>query len=107
LLALVNGSGPLRALAASFRLGWLRGKLIEINLVLAIIKLALIVLLMVFCATPLPFESVVSGQPLFDWWLLGLALYCIVSDFFHVVRAVAYVELWRIWKTHARSLSAA
>ena len=34
------------------------GKLVEINLVLGIVKIALIVLAMVFSATPLPFESV-------------------------------------------------
>jgi hypothetical protein len=98
MLAVAENYGFIRSLIAAFRLGWLRGKLIEINLVLIVVKLALIVLAMVFSSTPLPFETVVSGRDLYGWWLMVLVVYCIASDFFHVVRTAAYVELWRIWR---------
>ena len=70
-------------------------QLAEINLVMGIVKIALIVLAMVFSATPLPFESVATTAFLL-WWSLGVAvLYFVASDFFHVARLVAYLDLWR------------
>lgn len=98
-LALAEGRSIFSALGGAFHMGWLRGKLIEINLGLAVVKLALIVLVMVISSTPLPFETVVSGDTLYDWWLFTLVLYCIASDLFHVVRSVAYVELWQKWRS--------
>ena len=62
LLAMLRGLGVRGSLAAAFRLGPLRSKLVEINLVMGIVKIALIVLAMVFSATPLPFESVTTPE---------------------------------------------
>jgi uncharacterized membrane protein len=76
------------------RLGSLRGKLVEINLVMGIAKIALIVLAMVFSATPLPFEDAVSGGALYAWWAVVTVLYLVASDFFQVARVMAFVELW-------------
>ena len=50
LLAMLRGLGVGESLAAAFRLGPLRAKLVEINLVMGIVKIALIVLAMVFSA---------------------------------------------------------
>ena len=94
LLALLEGLGVGGSLARSLRLGPLRGKLVEINLVMGIVKLALIVLAMVFSATPLPFEDVVHGTSLYAWWAVVTVLYLVASDFFQVARVVAFVELW-------------
>jgi hypothetical protein len=94
-LALVERRGVASSLVRSFRLGPLTGKLIEINLIMGIIKLALTVLAMVWSATPLPFESVMHGSSLYAWWAVGTILYCIASDFFQVVRLAAFIELWR------------
>jgi hypothetical protein len=94
LLALVEGLGVGESLTRSLRLGPLRGKLVEINLVMGIAKIALIVLAMVFSATPLPFEDAVSGTALYAWWALVTVLYLVASDFFQVARVVAFVELW-------------
>ena len=58
LLAMLRNLGTGASLRAARRLGPMRGKLVEINLVMAIVKVALIVLAMVFSATPLPFEDV-------------------------------------------------
>jgi hypothetical protein len=63
---------------------------------MGIVKLALIVLAMVFSATPLPFEEVVHGASLYAWWAVVTVLYMIASDFFQVARVVAFVELWRL-----------
>jgi hypothetical protein len=95
LLAMLRGLGAAASLRAAFRLGPLRSKLIEINLVMGIVKIALIVLAMVFSASPLPFEAVASQGFLLCWWAAVTVLYLLGSDFFHVVRLAAYLDLWR------------
>ncbi len=95
LLAMLRGWGAGKSLRAAFRVGSLKIKLVEINLVMGIVKIALIVLTMVFSASPLPFETVASRVFLAWWWAGVLVLYIVASDFFHVARLVAYLELWR------------
>jgi hypothetical protein len=98
LLAMLRGLGVGGSLAAAFRLGPLKSKLVEINLVMGIVKIALIVLGMVLSASPLPFESVTTPEFL-QWWWVGVTLaYFVASDFFHVARLVAYLELWRAYE---------
>ena len=92
------GVGVRGSLAAAFRLGPLKSKLVEINLVMGIVKIALIVLAMVFSATPLPFESVTTPEFLMWWWVGVTVLYFVGSDFFHVARQVAYLQLWRAYE---------
>ncbi|MGA8531192.1 MAG: hypothetical protein WB622_15860 [Acidobacteriaceae bacterium] len=94
LLTVLEGRGIGGSLARSVRLGPLTGKLVEINLVMGIVKLALIVLAMVFSAVPLPFEAQVQGTSLYVWWAAVTVLFMLASDFFQVARVVAYVELW-------------
>jgi hypothetical protein len=101
LLAMLRGLGVGESLAAAFRLGPLKSKLVEINLVMGIVKIALIVLAMVFSATPLPFESVTTPEFLMWWWVGVTVLYFLASDFFHVARQVAYLQLWRAYETEA------
>ena len=99
LLAMLRGLGVGGSLAAAFRLGPLKAKLVEINLVMGIVKIALIVLAMVFSATPLPFESVTTPEFLLWWWVGVTVLYFLGSDFFHVARQVAYLRLWRAYES--------
>ena len=95
-LAMSRGLGFGKSLRAATRLGPLKSKLIEINLVMGIVKVALLVLAMVFSACPLPFEDVES-QTFLTWWWIGVGvLYLVASDYFHVVRAAAYDALYRI-----------
>lgn len=100
LLALLEGTGMLASLRASLRFGHgslrgLRTKLVEINLVLGIVKLALIVLAMVFCATPMPFKQEITGNALYGWWAFVTVLYFAASDFFQVARLAGFIDLWR------------
>ena len=99
LLAMLQGLGVGASLAAAFRLGPLKAKLVEINLVMGIVKIALIVLAIVFSATPLPFESVTTPEFLMWWWIGVTLIYLLASDFFHVARQVAYLQLWRVYET--------
>ena len=97
LLAMLEGSGVFSSLANSLHLGELRSKLIEVNLVLGIVRLALIVLAMVFSAIPLPFTADMTGTPLYLWWAFVTLLYLLASDFFQVARLAAFVEFWRLY----------
>ena len=98
LVAMLRDLGVRGALKAAFALGALKSKLIELNLVMGIVKIALIVLAMVFSATPLPFESVASPEFLRNWWFGVTLLYLVGSDFFHVARLMGYLELWRAYE---------
>lgn len=99
LLAMLLDLGPIGSLMASFRLGPLKWKLIEINLVMGIVKIALIVLAVVFSATPLPFESVTTPEFLLIWCAGVTLLYFVASDFFHVARLLGYLNLWRAFES--------
>jgi hypothetical protein len=101
LLAMLRDLGPGQSLAAAFRLGPLKAKLVEINLVMGIVKIALIVLAIVFSATPLPFESVTTPEFLAAWWFGVTLLYFVASDFFHVARLLGYLNLWRAFESKA------
>jgi hypothetical protein len=98
LLAMLRNVGMGESLRAAFRLGPLKSKLVEVNLVLGIVKIALIVLAIVFSATPLPFESVTTPEFLRAWWVGVTVVYLVESDFFHVARLMAYLELWRAYQ---------
>ena len=67
------------------------------NLVLGIVRLALIVLAMVFSAIPLPFEADMTGTALYAWWAVVTLLYLVASDFFQVARLAAFVQFWRFY----------
>lgn len=98
LLTMLRGSGPGESLTGALRVGPLKMKLVEINLVMGIIKIALMVLALVLSACPLPFESVASERFLMCWWVGVGLLYLVASDFFHVTRLVAYLQLWRAFE---------
>jgi hypothetical protein len=95
LLAMQRNLGPLGALDAAFRSTAVRGELMEINLVMNIVKIAVLVLAMVFSASPLPFTNVETQTFLNCWWGGVIALYLAALDYFHVVRSAAYLSLWR------------
>ncbi len=98
LVAAQGGLGVLASLRATVLRGPIRLKLVEINLVMGIIKIALIVLAMVLSACPLPFESVATPRFLLNWTIGVALLYLLASDFFHVARLVAYLDLWRVYR---------
>ena len=97
LVAMRLGLGVGASLRVSVGRGPIRLKLVEINLVMGIVKIALIVLAMVLSACPLPFESVMTPTFFLNWTLGVAVLYLLASDFFHVARLVAYLELWRVY----------
>jgi hypothetical protein len=97
LLAMLENKGVAGSLASSLRQGPLTGKLVEVNLVLGIIRLALIVLAMVFSAIPLPFEADMTGTALYLWWAVVTLLYFTANDFFQVARLAAFIQFWQTY----------
>ena len=94
---MLEGKGVIASLAHSLRLGELTSKLVEVNLVMGIVRLALIVLATVFSAIPLPFTADMTGTALYLWWALVTLLYLVASDFFQVARLAAFVQFWRLY----------
>jgi hypothetical protein len=95
LLAMLRNIGAWAAVRQTLRSGAVRGKLVETNLVMNIVRIALIVLAMVFSACPLPFTNVETPTFLACWWIGVGLLYLVALDYFHVVRSAVYLELWQ------------
>ena len=92
-------AAAVRALGRSFSLGKaLSGKLMEVGLVLAIVKIMLIVLDMVLSAAPLPFADEFGPGALHVLYVLVAILFLMANDYFHVVRLRSYVALWQHYR---------
>jgi hypothetical protein len=92
-LMVMEDCSPARALGRSVRLGKaFTSKVIEINLVMGIVTLALIVLAMVFSAAPLPFSDQLGTDSLHVLWALAAVAYLVASDYFQVVRLKSFVD---------------
>lgn len=99
LLVLLEDRSAISSLGQSLRLGTaFTGKLVEINMVMGIVKLALIVLAMVFSAAPLPFSDELGGDTLHGVWAASAVFYLVASDYFHVVRLKGFVEFWKMFR---------
>ena len=94
LIAVLEKRGLVSSLGRSLRLGRLTPKLVEVNFVLGIVKMALVVLAAVFCATPVPFNETASGTLLYVYWGFITVLYLAASDFFQVARLAAFIQFW-------------
>ena len=102
ILALLERRSTLSALGQSFRLGKaFTGKLAEINLVLGIVKLALLVVAMVFSAAPLPFADELGPGAMHFVAAASGIFFLVANDFFQVVRLKAFVEFWKIFRGQA------
>ena len=100
MLVLLENRSPLSALreALKLRKGF-ASKLVEINLVMGIVKLALLVLAMVFSSVLIPFSQEVGAGALHLQWIAVSLFYFIASDYFHVVRLKGFVEFWRAFRS--------
>lgn len=99
ILALLERRSALSSLGQAFRLGKaFAGKLAEINLVLGIVKLALLVVAMVFSAAPLPFSDELGPGALHFVAACSGLFFLVADDFFQVVRLKAFVEFRRIFR---------
>jgi hypothetical protein len=93
-----GGVGAFGALKAVLRNGALRSKLVEINMVMGIVTVCVLVLAMVFSASPLPFSAVETQSFLNGWWTGVAVLWVVASNYFHVVRSAAYLRLYEAFK---------
>jgi hypothetical protein len=100
-LMLLEGRSALSSLGQSLRLGKaFTGKLVEINLVMGIVNLALIVLALVFSAAPLPFSDQLGGDALHWIDAMAVVFYLVATDYFQVVRLKGFVEFCRKFRGH-------
>lgn len=99
LLVLCENRSVASALRESLRLGNpFTGKLVEINLVLGIVKLALIVVAMVFSAAPLPFSDELGEGAMHIVAAASLVFYLLANDFLQVVRLKAFLAFWKVFR---------
>jgi hypothetical protein len=99
LVMVLEGLSPFKALARSLCLGRLMtAKLVEINMVMGIVNLALIVLAMVLSAAPLPFSDQLGSEALHVVWTAALIFYFVASDYFQVVRLKGFLEFWKLFR---------
>ncbi len=96
LVMLLEKRSALSALVQSLGLGKaFTGKLVEINLVMGIVNLALIVLAMVLSAAPLPFRDQLGSDALHWIGAVAIVFYLIANDYFQVVRLKGFEEFWK------------
>jgi len=99
LVMLLEDCNPAQALARSLRLGKaFTGKLVEINLVMGIVNLALIVLAMVLSAAPLPFSDQLGPDAMHGIIAVATIFYFVASDYFQVVRLKGFQEFWKMFR---------
>jgi hypothetical protein len=99
LLMLLEDLSPGAAILQSLKLGRaFSGKLVETNLVMGIVKLALIVVAMVLSAAPLPFSDELGASAMNGIVALATVFYLLASDYFQVVRLKGFVEFWRVFR---------
>ena len=104
MLVLLERRSALSALGEAFRLNrTFTSKLVEINLVMGIVKLALLVLAMVFSSVLIPFSDQVGLGALHVEWMMVSVFYFVASDYFHVVRLKGFVEFWRAFREETHS----
>jgi len=102
LIMLLEGRSAASALGQSLQLGKaFTSKLIEINLVMGIVNLALIVLAMVFSAAPLPFSDQLGADALHWIDAAAVVFYLVASDYFQVVRLKGFLEFWKLFRGDA------
>ena len=102
LLAILEGLSPIEALARSTQLGKpFTSKLAEINLVLGIVKLALLVVAMVFSAAPLPFSDELGSGAMHLVYAASAVFFLVSNDYFQVVRLEAFFEFWKVFRRPA------
>jgi hypothetical protein len=106
MLVVLEDRSALSALRQALRPGkGFRSKLVEINLVMGIVKLALLVLAMVFSSVLIPFSDEIGAGALHLEWVIVSLFYFIASDYFHVVRLKGFVEFWRTFRSTPVELS--
>ena len=99
LVMLLENRSALSALGQSLRLGRpMTAKLVEINMVMGIVNLALLVLAMVLSAAPLPFGDQLGSEALHAVWAVATIFYFVASDYFQVVRLKGFQEFCKMFR---------
>lgn len=106
MLVLLEDISAPKALIESLRLGKpFTSKLVEINLAMGIVKVALLVVAMVFSSVLIPFSDEIGASALHLEWIVVSVGYFVASDYFHVVRLKGFVGFWALFRgdSHTRN----
>ena len=99
LVMLLENRSALSALGQSLHMGRpMTAKLVEINMVMGIVNLALLVLAMVLSAAPLPFSDQLGSEALHAVWATATVFYFVASDYFQVVRLKGFQEFCKMFR---------
>jgi hypothetical protein len=99
LVMLLENRSALSALGQSLHMGRpMTAKLVEINMVMGIVNLALLVLAMVLSAAPLPFGDQLDSEALHAVWATATVFYFVASDYFQVVRLKGFQEFCKMFR---------
>jgi len=99
LVMLLENRSALSALGQSLHMGRpMTAKLVEINMVMGIVNLALLVLAMVLSAAPLPFGDQLGSEALHAVWATATVFYFVASDYFQVVRLKGFQEFCKMFR---------
>lgn len=92
-LVVLEGLSPWGAIAQGFHLGKIvSSKLVEINLVMGIVRLAMMVLASVLSAAPLPFGEQLGNSSLQTITVIAVLFNFVGNDYFQVVRLKSFIE---------------
>lgn len=94
LFLLVEGQSLAASLRRSLQPSSVTGRLLGVNVAVALLRLGLAMLAMLLSVLPLGFFASSQGTLLYLWLAAVTVLYMVVSGFLHVVRLVAFVEFW-------------
>ena len=99
LVMLLENRSALSALGQSLHMGRpMTAKLVEINMVMGIVNLALLVLAMVLSAAPLPFGDQLGSEALHAVWAVATIFYFVASVYFQVVRLKGFQEFCKMFR---------
>ena len=99
LISVMEKRSAISALGRGLRLGKaFSSKLAEINLVMGIVKLALLVVALVFSAAPLPFSDELGASAMHMVWAASAVFFLVANDYFQVVRLRAFAEFWKVYR---------
>lgn len=95
LFLLVEGKSLGACLVRSFQPSAATGRLVGVNVAVALIRLGLAMFAMFLSVLPLGFLSSAQSTLLYLWLAAVTVMYLVVSGFFQVVRLAAFVRFWR------------
>lgn len=105
LFLLLDRQTPGASLRRGFQPSAVTGRLVGVNVAVAILRLGMALFAMILSALPLGFLPPAQSTALYVWLAAVTVLYLVASGFFNVVRLAAFVRFWRPAETRQNQAS--